>query len=103
MVSQKCIGVLFVICLCLLPVQCHPEIDVSGNISEHSEPVIEIRTLDGENVSQVDPGHFWIPWRNIQYSVSENGRNLTAECPKEDSLDDLPTDLFTRNYLRPIT
>lgn len=67
----------------------------------YKSPIIAFLYEPGMSVKEIREREsstwHWYPWKHIQYDTLGEGELVERECVPDDSLDDLPEDLFTRN------
>lgn len=76
-----------------------PEVAVDQLV--YNDPVISFMYHPGMTIEEIlkleSSTWHWYPWKHVQFeAVSEGGALVEKECEKENSLDELPEDLFTR-------
>lgn len=65
---------------------------IMGFLYEPGMSVQEIRDLE-------ESTWHWYPWKHVQYARNGERALVERECIKEDPLDELPDDQFTRNVI----
>lgn len=74
---------------------------IAQPIPGYKNPVLSFIYDPGLTVKEIlrkEQDWHWHPWRHIRYDTIAGGDELVEQdCQTENSLDDLPEDLFTRN------
>lgn len=68
----------------------------------YRDPIMSFIYESGKTVQEILESEaktwHWYPWKHVQYEWRQGDAvPVEKECVKENSLDDLPEDLFTRN------
>lgn len=75
--------------------------DVRTSPGLYNDPILNFLYAPGLSVKEIrdmeaETWH-WYPWRRIEYEILSDGLYLEQECKQQDSFDEMPGDLFTRN------
>lgn len=81
--------------------------DVRASPGFYNDPILNFLYTPGLSVKEIrdmeaETWH-WYPWRRIEYEVLPDGLYLEQECKQQDSFDEMPGDLFTRNEISVVT